>query len=565
MNVWRLGARVATHHRRSFLIGAVGFDLFFVFPVITGFLLGRGFGALDRGETSTVVWYAAAVLVSELCRMVVIHVTVVAWTGAWVRMQTLMRSNMLAAQMASGGPDAGQPVGSAGEAITHFRDDVEDVTKFVDGVVDISAGVVFTALAGLVLGITDSRAAALLLLPLLAVVVTTRMLDTRVKVYRTADRAAAMSVSGLLGDVVAASTTVRVNDAAEPTLQRFAELAERRRRTAVRDRVLDETVWAFSQGASDIGLGLVLVFNAAAIANGDFGAGELALFVSYLGWLSFLPRMIGRMMARRKQVAVAFERMAGLVADNDPQRTVAPRVLPIGPLELRVPGAPQRPQRAPLELFEVAGLSARFGNGEGVHDVSFSVRRGSFTVVTGEIGSGKSTLLRALMGLATRAEVSGALRWNGELIADPAAFMVPPNAAYLSQVPQLISDSVADNVSLGPIDDAALADALSLAAVSDDVAEMADGTATLIGPRGLRLSGGQRQRVATARSLVHRPELVVLDDLSSAVDVETEVQLWTNLADTGMTVIAVSHRQVAFERADQVLRLTNGRLSAHAS
>ena len=67
--------------------------------------------------------------------------------------------------------------------------------------------------------------------------------------------------------------------------------------------------------------------------------------------------------------------------------------------------------------------------------------------------------------------------------------------------------------------------------------------------------GGQRQRLATARALVHAPELVVLDDLSSAVDVETELQLWENLARAGLTVLAVSHRAVAFERADQIIRL----------
>ena len=135
-----------------------------------------------------------------------------------------------------------------------------------------------------------------------------------------------------------------------------------------------------------------------------------------------------------------------------------------------------------------------------------------------------------------------------------------PNAAYLSQVPQLISDSVADNIALGEVLPAALLRALELAEVRADIDEMPDGTATLIGPRGLRLSGGQRQRVATARALVHAPELVVLDDLSSALDVETELQLWTNLADAGMTVISVSHRAVAFERADQVLRMAAGRL-----
>jgi ATP-binding cassette subfamily B protein len=140
--------------------------------------------------------------------------------------------------------------------------------------------------------------------------------------------------------------------------------------------------------------------------------------------------------------------------------------------------------------------------------------------------------------------------------------MVPPNTAFLPQVPQLISDSVADNVALGEVPVASLELALELAAVRDDIAEMPDGVNTLIGPRGLRLSGGQRQRVATARALVHSPELVVLDDLSSALDVETELQLWANLADAGMTVLAVSHRAVAFDRADQVLHLVGGRLVA---
>ena len=123
-----------------------------------------------------------------------------------------------------------------------------------------------------------------------------------------------------------------------------------------------------------------------------------------------------------------------------------------------------------------------------------------------------------------------------------------------------MSDSVRDNVGLGPVPTDDLARALALAAVDDDVAALPDGEDTLIGPRGLRLSGGQRQRLATARALVHGPELVVLDDLSSAVDVETELQLWDNLAAAGLTVLAVSHRAVAFERADQVLRLDHGTL-----
>jgi ATP-binding cassette subfamily B protein len=560
VSVWTIAWRVSQHHRRSFWLGWGSFVLFFTFPVANGWLLGRGFAALDDGEIDRVLWFAGAVLVCETARMATIHFSAVTWTAAWVHMQTLLRANLLAAQVASGGPEAGQPVGSAGEAITHFRDDTEDVAMFVDGLVDISAGVVFTALAGLVLGATNAGAAAVLLLPLVGIALATRTLDGRIKRYRAADREAAGAVSGFVGDVMAAATTVKVNDAIEPTMARLRVLVDRRRETAVRDRVLDDGVYSFGEGAADIGLGLVLIASAGSLATGEFAVGQLAVFAAYLGYLSFLPRMVGRLLARRKQAGVAVERMSGLVARRDPRNTVAPRALPIGRRDIRTRPDVHRPARVPLRRFEARGLTVRYPGGGGIEDVDLRLERGSFTVVTGPIGSGKSTLLRALLGLVHDAPVDGELRWNGQVLTDPAAFLVPPNAAYLPQVPQLISDSLADNVGLGAIDADAVRAALALAEVSSDVAAFPAGTDTLIGPRGLRLSGGQRQRVATARALVHGPELVVLDDLSSALDVETELRLWENLASAGMTVVAVSHRAVAFERADEVVTMRAGSL-----
>lgn len=561
MNVWSLSWRVSQHARRNFWLGWALFAIFFALPVAVGLALAQAFAAVADGRTTEALWWCAALIAIEVTRMATIHWGALVWTRVWLQMQTFLRANLLAAQVASGGPEAGQPVGSAGEAVTHFRDDAEDIANFVDGLVDVSAGLVFTVLAAIVLGATDLTAALVLVVPLLMVGVVIRALDTRIKLYRMLDRQATAAVTGLVGDVMAASTTIKVNGATDDVIRRLRTLVDRRRRTAVRDRVLEESIEAFSNGAAEVGLGLVLFVGAGAIATGRFGVGELALFVAYLGWLTFLPRMVGRVLARRKQAGVAFDRIRALVADHDVANTVLDRSLPIDLHQTRVRPTATRPERVPLERLDIVELSAIHPSGGGVSGATFTIERGEFVVVTGPVGAGKSTLLRAILGLAWQAEVTGSVRWNGVEITDRAAFLVPPNAAFLPQVPQLVSDSLAENISFGEIDPADLHRALALAELEQDVATLAEGTDTLIGPRGLRLSGGQRQRLAGARALVHRPELVVLDDLSSALDVETERRVWGNLRNAGATVLAVSHRAVAFEGADRVLRLDNGSLT----
>ncbi|MFL6119330.1 MAG: ABC transporter ATP-binding protein, partial [Actinophytocola sp.] len=100
------------------------------------------------------------------------------------------------------------------------------------------------------------------------------------------------------------------------------------------------------------------------------------------------------------------------------------------------------------------------------------------------------------------------------------------------------------------------------AAFDADLADMPDGLETAIGSRGLRLSGGQLQRVAAARMVLGDPELVVVDDLSNALDVNTELAVWTNLLASGATVLAVSHRPQLLMRAAQVVVLADGEVVA---
>jgi ATP-binding cassette subfamily B protein len=187
-------------------------------------------------------------------------------------------------------------------------------------------------------------------------------------------------------------------------------------------------------------------------------------------------------------------------------------------------------------------------------------------VVTGRVGSGKTTLLHTLLGLLPRQE--GEVRWNNQPIDDSADFLVPPHAAFTPQVPRLFSDALKDNLLLGRlVQPDTLQAALHASVLEADLDSFGEGLDTLVGPRGVKLSGGQIQRAAAARMFVSDPEFLVIDDLSSALDAETEAEVWRRLRERRgtMTCLVVSHRPAALRIADQILVMDDGTVAARGT
>ncbi len=210
-----------------------------------------------------------------------------------------------------------------------------------------------------------------------------------------------------------------------------------------------------------------------------------------------------------------------------------------------------------LESLTLRDFAALHDDGTiGVHGIDLEVCRGELVLVLGRIGSGKSSLLAALAGLA---HTTGSLAWNGVEVVDPERFLRPGRVAYVAQIPRVLSGTFADNVILdherrvaGPFEHARLARDI------DD----AGGPEAVVGHRGVRLSGGQVQRLALARALATDSELLVADDVSSALDATTEVELWDALRANGRTVIGSTTKRAALARADRVVVLVDGTVAA---
>jgi ATP-binding cassette subfamily B protein len=561
VKTWRHLAALMRYRPWLYLVNGTCWTLIHLAPLVPGLIAKWFFDAITGDAPAGLgPWTLIGLMVAtSLARVLLI------WGGSEAdafhrfTMMSLLRRNLFAQLLRR--PGARALPDSPGAALSTFRDDVMQAEDLISFTLDQIGTALFALTALAILLAINVQMALLVFGPLLGVLALARFAASRVESYRQVSRASTGRVTGLLGEVFGATSAIQVAGAEAHILGHLRRLNDERRRAMVRDRTLTQVLDAINANTVNLGIGLVLLVAAGSMRAGSFTVGDFALFVYYLNFVADFTFWSGHYLAQYQQTAVSFRRMVALLQGAPPATLAAPV-----PLHLRgaLPPAPPPPPNPaePLAALSVAGLTYRHPeSGGGIAGVSFAVPRGAFVVVTGRIGAGKTTLLRTLLGLLPAD--SGALQWNGAAVADPATFCIPPRCAYVPQVPRLFSDTLRENILLGLTDnDADLPRAIRTAVLEPDLATMPDGLETTIGARGVRLSGGQIQRVAAARMLVRDAELLVVDDLSSALDVATERELWDRLLADGMTCLAVSHRRAVLARADRIVVLKEGRVAA---
>ena len=341
-----------------------------------------------------------------------------------------------------------------------------------------------------------------------------------------------------LGDLSAAAhesfegvTVIKAFGAESREAERLARIASRvrgARMQAVRLRSVFETLLDVIPNATNVAIVLV---GSIRVRDGHLTLGDLTSFVYLFTLLVFPLRIIGYALSEFPRSQAGYGRVRSLV---DQARERDPR------FDIR------RSESVRVHDVWVTHDGERWA----VRGAELEFETGRTAVIVGATGAGKTSLLHVLAGHigASHGEVSDPFR----------------SRALVFQEPFLISGTVRDNVSFGrKVSSDEIARCLDIAE-AHFVSDLPQGIDTVIGERGVGLSGGQRQRIALARALVSRPDVLYLDDVTSALDPTTEAAVLSNISVhcSGTTVIAVASRPTLLSRADVVVYLDAGRVVA---
>ena len=428
----------------------------------------------------------------------------------------------------------------AGELMTKAISDVDDcaegIRKFTTEVFDTGV-----ALAGYIvmLFVYDRHLALLcMIFPPISYICAEKM-KKPVQRAGAAYKKAAAALSAATLDRTKNAVTYRVYGCEDAQEARYEAALDGYEQAAVRANVWQAALPPLYLAASNLSVLFILWFGAKNVLGTGWRAWDIAAFTTFLS--CFMKTAVKSSKAAKlfnavQRAEVSWKRIKPMMK--------TPRVLE----PLAVPAA---------QRVEVSGLSFCYDGGAPIFEgVSFSAQPGDIIGVTGSVACGKSTLGRVFL---CERLYGGSVRIGGRELSELSPREAASTVGYLGHDPELWNDTVEENVLCGEAGDAMRF--LALTALDGEVRAMEQGLQTVVGNGGVRLSGGQAQRLALARTLAHPRPVLVLDDPFSALDRQTEDEVFARLKARAQDriVILISHRLYHFPELRQIVFMQGGK------
>lgn len=422
------------------------------------------------------------------------------------------------------------------KAILDVDDCAEGMRKFTTEVFD--TGVAMAAYAGMLLYYDWKLALLSMICTPISYYLAEKM---KVVVQRTGalykQEAGRLSTATL--DRASHGVTYRVYGCEEERRRAYEEELTKYEKAAVRANIWSSSLQPLYRTISLSGVLCILYFGSQNVLGRGWSSWDIAIFATFLSCFM--------------RLAVKSSSAAKLFNAVHKAQVSWQRIKPL----MQQFTYPEKIQVSTAADLQVSDLGFTYPDGTAIFEgISFSAKPGQIIGVTGAVASGKSTLGKTFL---CEFPYQGSIRFGGRELREMTKEERAGVVGYLGHDPELFDDTVRNNILLGD-EDTDTAPYLTAVCLTEEVAAMAHGEHTLVGHSGVRLSGGQAQRLALARTLCHKKPLLILDDPFSALDRETERQVFAHLKTLAADsiVIILSHRLYLFPEMDGVLWLDKG-------